>query len=160
MPAAAATAGERGVSLSACVLQRRRHSTGSHCRSHDCHPKYCLCGSSLRTSYTGNPNTRCSYRSELPRTTGPRKLGPAVARKTHRQEQRWQIDSCGSSSTSVLPDPADSHVNAARNKLPFGAPSRTTLRCPLWVKSGHVQCTGACPLCANSGHSDEINGRC
>ena len=23
---------------------------------------------------------------------------------------------------------------------------------PLWVKSRHVQCTSACPLCANSGH--------
>ena len=25
-------------------------------------------------------------------------------------------------------------------------------RCPLWVKSGHVQCNSVCPLCANSGH--------
>jgi hypothetical protein len=24
--------------------------------------------------------------------------------------------------------------------------------CPLWVKSGHVQCKTTCPLCANSGH--------
>jgi len=48
MSGAAATAGERGVSLSACVLQRWRHSTGSHCRSHDCLPKYCLCGAGHR----------------------------------------------------------------------------------------------------------------
>ena len=26
------------------------------------------------------------------------------------------------------------------------------MACPLWVKSGHVQCKEACPLCANSGH--------
>ena len=25
-------------------------------------------------------------------------------------------------------------------------------QCPLWVKSGHVQCTSRCPLSANSGH--------
>ena len=25
-------------------------------------------------------------------------------------------------------------------------------QCPLWVKSGHVQCTRRCLLCANSGH--------
>jgi hypothetical protein len=88
MSGAAANVGERGVSLSACVLQRWRHSTGSDCRCHGCLPKYCLCGSTVRTSYTGNPNTRCLCRSELLRTKGPRKLGPAVARNTHRQEQR------------------------------------------------------------------------
>ena len=68
MSAAAATAGERGVSLSACVLQCWRHSTGSDCRSLGCLPKYCLGGSTVRTSYTGNPNTRCLCRSELLRT--------------------------------------------------------------------------------------------
>ncbi|MGB9042739.1 MAG: hypothetical protein WCC81_09725, partial [Pseudolabrys sp.] len=26
--------------------------------------------------------------------------------------------------------------------------------CPLWVKSGHVQRTRRCPLCANSGHQN------
>ena len=25
-------------------------------------------------------------------------------------------------------------------------------QCPLWVISGHLQCTRRCPLCANSGH--------
>ena len=118
---AAATAGERGVSLSACVLQRRRHGTGSDCRSHDCLPKYCLCGSNRRTSGTGSPNTCYLGPSRLPRTKEPRKPEPAVARKTHRQEQRWQLNSCGSSSTSVFPDPADFHATAARNKLPFRA---------------------------------------
>src|SRR4249919_589027 len=131
---AAATAGERGVSLSACVLQRWRHSMGSHCRSHDCLPKYCLCGSSLRTSDTGSPNTHYLGRVRSPRTIGPGKPGPAVARKTNRQDQRWQLNKCGSSSTSVLPEPAHFHVNAARNKLPFGAPSGHPVRpfgCPL-----------------------------
>ena len=33
------------------------------------------------------------------------------------------------------------------------APVQRPARCPLWVKSGHVRCNGACPLCANSGHS-------
>src|SRR4249919_1075448 len=125
---AAATAGERGVSLSACVLQRWRHSMGSHCRSHDCLPKYCLCGSSLRTSDTGSPNTHYLGRVRSPRTIGPGKPGPAVARKTNRQDQRWQLNKCGSSSTSVLPEPAHFHVNAARNKLPFGAPSGHPVR--------------------------------
>ena len=27
------------------------------------------------------------------------------------------------------------------------------LFCPLWVISGHMQCNGACPLSANSGHA-------
>ncbi|HEY0725742.1 MAG TPA: hypothetical protein VGD41_17435, partial [Pyrinomonadaceae bacterium] len=26
-------------------------------------------------------------------------------------------------------------------------------QCPLWVKSGLMQCSNACPLWANSGHS-------
>ena len=30
--------------------------------------------------------------------------------------------------------------------------SRAAMPCPLWVKSGHVQCTSACPLCTKSGH--------
>ena len=35
----------------------------------------------------------------------------------------------------------------------FAEESRhSTKRCPLWVKSGHVQCNSGCPLCANSGH--------
>jgi hypothetical protein len=25
-------------------------------------------------------------------------------------------------------------------------------RCPLWVKSGHLQCNSPCLLCANNGH--------
>src|SRR6476646_6800417 len=121
MSGAAASAGEFGVSLGACILQRWRH-TRSHCRSHDCPPKYCLCGSSLRTSDTGSPNSYYLGLIGSPRTRGPGKPGPAVARKTHRQDRRWQLKSCGSSSTSVLPEPADFHANAARNKLPFSAP--------------------------------------
>ena len=31
-------------------------------------------------------------------------------------------------------------------------PSQGADKCPLWVKSGHVQRTSRCPLCANSGH--------
>jgi hypothetical protein len=102
---AAATAGERGVSLSAGVLQRWRHSTGSHCRSHDCLPKYCPCGSNLQTSHTGSPNSYYLSLIGSPRTRAPGKPGPAVARKTLRQDQlqRWQLNSCGSSSTSVAP---------------------------------------------------------
>ena len=92
MTGAAATAGEGDVSLSACVLQRWRHNTGSHCRSHDCLPKYCLCGSSLRTSDTGSPNSYYLGLIGSPRTRGPGKPGPAVARKTHRQDQRWQLN--------------------------------------------------------------------
>ena len=98
----AATANERGVALSACVLWRWRHNTGSDCKSLYCPPKYCLCGSSLRTSDTGSPNRHCLCRSRSRRTKGPRKPEPAVERRTHQQEQRWQQKSVGSSSTSVL----------------------------------------------------------
>ena len=122
MSGAAATAGERGVLLGACILQRWRHSTGSDCRCHDCRPKYCLCGSSLRTSDIGSPHIWHLGLIGSPRTREPRKPEQAVPRKTHRQDRRWQLNSSGSWSTSVLPGPADFHANAARNKLPFGAP--------------------------------------
>src|SRR5215471_5398805 len=87
MSGGVATAGECGVLLSACVLQRWRHSTGWDCRCHGCLPKYCRSGSKLRMSYTGNPNTRCLCHSELLRTRERCKPGPAVIRKTHQQDQ-------------------------------------------------------------------------
>ena len=65
------SAGERDVSRSAPRIQRR--STGLHCRSHDCLPKYCLCGSNRRTSYTGSPNTHYPGLTRSPRTTEPRR---------------------------------------------------------------------------------------
>src|SRR5207342_3886705 len=120
---AAATAGERGVSLSACVLQRWRHSMGSHCRSHDCLPKYCLCGSSLRTSDTGSPNTHYLGQIRSPRTRELRKPGPAVARKTHRQEQPWQLNSCGSSSTSVLDAGDNTETAVSIRRLNYSGPA-------------------------------------
>ena len=106
MSGAAATAGERGVSLSACVLQRWRHSTGSHCRSHDCPPKYCLCGSNLRTSHTGSPNSYYLSLIGSPRTRGPGKPGPAVDQIPKQQQRR---ESCGPSSISVVG--ADNNTN-------------------------------------------------
>jgi len=36
-------------------------------------------------------------------------------------------------------------------RLDFSA-TDARVQCPLWVKSGHVQCTHACPLSARSGH--------
>ena len=41
-----------------------------------------------------------------------------------------------------------------RSKLlsPLRKGSSDVKRCPLWVKSGHVQRTSRCPLCARSGH--------
>ena len=30
------------------------------------------------------------------------------------------------------------------------------VQCPLWVKSGHMQCKKACPLSANSGHNGSV----
>ena len=102
MSGAAAIAGERGVSLSAGLPQRWRHNTGSDCRSHDCLPKYCLYGSSLRTSHTGSPNTRYLCPSVSWRTKGPHKPEPDVDQRSYRQEQRWQQKSGGSSSISVL----------------------------------------------------------
>src|SRR4029079_1390458 len=92
-----AIAGERGVSLSAFVLQSWRRSTGSYCRSRDCLPESCLCGSSPRTSDTGSPNSGCPGLIRSRRTTGPGKPGPAAARKTNQQEQRWQLRQCVSS---------------------------------------------------------------
>ena len=50
-------------------------------------PKYCPCGSSLRTSDTGNPNTRYLCLSRSPRTMGPHKPEP-LDQKTHQQERR------------------------------------------------------------------------
>jgi len=98
----AATTGEGDVSLSVRVLQRWRHSTGSDCKILHCPPKYSLCGSSLRTSDTGSPNTHSLYLSRSPRTTGPRKPKLAVTRQTPQQERRWYLESSDSSSASIL----------------------------------------------------------
>jgi hypothetical protein len=100
MSGCAATASECGVSLGACILWRWRHSTGWHYRSPYCLPKYCLCGSSLRTRDTGSPNIYCLGRTRSPRTRVPRRRPPVVDRRLAIQG-RWQ-KSCGSSSTSVL----------------------------------------------------------
>src|SRR4029077_20235398 len=58
---AAATAGERGVSLSACVLQRWRHSRGSDCPSRDCLPKHSV--GIVQSSCIGSPSTCCHCRN-------------------------------------------------------------------------------------------------
>ena len=51
---------------------------------------------------------------------------------------------------------ADRLVASDREKVRFGSLA-DILRCGSNVRftpeSGHVQCTGSCPLCANSGHS-------
>ena len=66
---------------------------GSRCKNRDYPPKYYLCGSSLRTSDTGSPNTRHLSRCLLPRTRGHRrKLGWSKFQTTSPlQEQRHQI---------------------------------------------------------------------
>jgi hypothetical protein len=87
-------AGERDVSGSAFALRIQRRSTGSDCRSHDCPPKYCLCGSNRRTSYTGSPNRHFLCRSRSSRTRGPRR----PPRILPMQEQRQPPRSCVSSS--------------------------------------------------------------
>jgi hypothetical protein len=114
MSGCAATAGERDVSGSAFALRIQRHSTGCDCRSLYCLPKYCLCGSSLRTSDTGSPNTHYLWRPRLPRTMGPRKPELAVTQQSRWQEQRWQLESRESSSASML-DAMGRFARSARN---------------------------------------------
>jgi len=70
---AAISAGECGVSGSAFAPRIQRRSTDFDCRSHDCPPKYCLCGSNRRTSYTGSPNAYYPCLTRSPRTTKPRR---------------------------------------------------------------------------------------
>ena len=67
----AAIADERDVSGSDFAPRIQRRSTGSDCRSHDCPPKYCLCGSNRRTSYTGSPSKYYLCPCRSPRTTKP-----------------------------------------------------------------------------------------
>ena len=66
--------GERDGSGSAFAPRIQRRSTGSDYRNRDCPPKYCLCGSSLRTSNTDSPNTHCPGLTKSPRNTEPRLL--------------------------------------------------------------------------------------
>src|SRR5262245_53995931 len=66
----AATAGERDGSGSAFAPRIQRRSTGLDYRNRDCPPKYCLYGSSLRTSDTGSPNTHYLWRPRSSRTMG------------------------------------------------------------------------------------------
>ena len=40
-------------------------------------------------------------------------------------------------------------------RLDFSA-TDARVQCPLWVKSGHVQCTRRCPLCAKSGRRAQL----
>jgi hypothetical protein len=84
MSGCATTAGERGVLLRACVLWLCRRNTGSDYKSRDCLPKYCLYGSSLRTSDTGNPNTRYLCLSRSRRTMGPHKPEPLDQKNTSK----------------------------------------------------------------------------
>src|SRR5215467_14400270 len=49
-----ATAGERGVSLSARFLRHLRRSTGSDCKNHDCLPPRSV--GILQTNDNGSPN--------------------------------------------------------------------------------------------------------
>ena len=94
--------GERDGSGAAFALRIQRHSTGSDYRNRDCPPKYCLCGSSLRTSDTGSPNTNHLCLSRSPRTTGNCKPELAVNQQSRQQKQRRQLESRESSSVSML----------------------------------------------------------
>jgi hypothetical protein len=94
----AATARERGVSLSACILWGWRQNTGSDCTNHDYPPTHSA--GTLRWSDTGSPNTHCLCPTRSPRTRVPGRRPPVVDRRLAIQE-RWQ-KSCGSSSTSML----------------------------------------------------------
>ena len=85
MSSCAASAGERDVSRSAFAPRIQRRSTGSDCKSLYCLPTHCLCGSTLRTSDTGSPNTRYLCSSRSPRTKEPQR----PLRDLPLQEQ-WQ----------------------------------------------------------------------
>jgi len=98
----AATAGERDGSGSAFAPRIQRRSTGLDYRNRDCPPKYCLYGSSLRTSDTGSPNTHYLWRPRSSRTMGRCKPELVVNQQSRQQEQRWQLESRGSSSASIL----------------------------------------------------------
>jgi hypothetical protein len=114
MSGCAATAGERDVSGSAFAPRIQRRSTGCDCRNRDCPPKYCLCGSSLRTSDTGSPNIYYLWLPRSRRTMGPRKSELAVNQQSRQQEQRWQLEG---ESSSVSID-AIQHRAACQYSLP------------------------------------------
>jgi len=83
----------RGVSGVGKGLPEMVPATGSVCKSRDCPPKYCLCGSSLRTSDTGSPNT---HHPDPPRSARTRvhhhKLGwSKFQTMSSLQEQRHQM---------------------------------------------------------------------
>jgi len=84
--------------VSGSVARVQRRSTGSHCRSLYCLPKYCLCGSSLRTSNTGSPNTHCPCLTKSPRNTEPVRPLRVRDRSLWMQELPQPPKSCVSSS--------------------------------------------------------------
>ena len=94
--------GERDGSGPAFAPRIQRRSTGSDYRNRDCPPKYCLCGSSLRTSYTGSPNTNHLCLSRSPRTTAHCKRELAVNQQSRQQKQRRQLETRESSSVSMF----------------------------------------------------------
>ena len=90
--------GERYVFGSAFAQGVQRRSTGSEYKSLYCLPKYCLCGSSLRRSDTGSPNTRYLCRPRSSRTTEPVRPPRVLARSLPMQDQPQPPKSCVSSS--------------------------------------------------------------
>jgi hypothetical protein len=89
---------KRDVSGSAFAPRVQRRSTGSDCKSLCCQPKYCLCGSSRRTSDTGSPKKRYLGRARSPRTTEPGRSPRNLDCSLPTQEQRQSPKSCVSSS--------------------------------------------------------------
>jgi hypothetical protein len=88
-----------GEHVSGSVVRVQRRSMDSDCKSLYCLPKYCLCGSSLRTSNTGSPNTHCPGLTKSPRNTEPRLLRV-------RERSLW---------TQELPQPPKSCVSSSFN---------------------------------------------
>src|SRR5262249_54922004 len=142
---------------SAFAPRIQRRSTGSDYRNRDCPPKYCLCGSSLRTSDTGSPNTNHLCLSRSPRTTEHCKPELAVNQQSRQQKQRRQLESRESSSVSMLDaitTPNGRSVSAAdiisrRRHVRFTPKSghvRCSSACPLWAISRHMRCKKRCPL--------------
>ena len=76
-------------------------------------------------------------------------LGPGGERPRRRAtQQRDELAPLHVSpgSTAQLLNPSTVRPGGVRESAHNRAPR------PLWVISRHVQCTSACPLCANSGH--------
>jgi hypothetical protein len=89
-----------GEHVSGSVVRVQRRSMDSDCKSLYCLPKYCLCGSSLRTSNTGSPNTHCPGLTKSPRNTEPRLLR-VRDRSLWMQELPQPPKSCVSSSFNL-----------------------------------------------------------